>query len=128
MKATRAVVGVAAAVGLLVGGAASASANIAWCVEDPPVQVQTPTGGNLTVNVGVAVPQGQAKYINSVAIDAVTEPDAASGGTLITVTVTVPSNVSVANVTASVKKYKVSTSATVPSGASTTLYLVVPTT
>lgn len=118
--------GVVTAGAMLVGGAVSASANIAWCVGDPPVQVQTPTGTNLTVNVGVAVPQGQAKYIKAVVIGAVTAPDA-SGGTLITVHVTVPSTVSVANVTATVKKYKVSTSATVPGGGSTTLYLVVPT-
>lgn len=126
MKARRVVAGVAAAGAMLVGGAASGSANIAWCIEDPPVQVQTATGSNLTVNVAVAVPQGQARYIGSVAIAAVTEPDV-SGGTLIAVSVTVPSTVSVANVTATVKKYKVSTTATVPGGSSATLYLVVPT-
>ena len=127
MKARSVVVGVVAAVGLLVGGAGSASANIAWCLSDPPVQVSTPTGTNLTVNVGVAVPQGQAKYINSVVVDAVTQADV-SGGTLITVNVSVPSSISVANVSAGVKKYKISTSTTVPGGSSTTLYLVVPTT
>lgn len=125
MKARRVVAVVGTVGAMLVAGAVSVSANIVWCVGDPPVQVQTPSGTNLTVNVGVAVPQGQAKYINDVVIDAVTEADA-SGGTLITVHVTVPSTVSVANVSASVKKYKVSTSATVPSGGTTTLVLDVP--
>jgi hypothetical protein len=110
---------------MVVGSAASAAANIAWCMEDPPVQVQTATGANLTVNVGVAVPQGQAKYINDVVIVATTQPDT-NGGTLVTVNVTVPSTVSVANVTAGVKKYKVSSSTTVASGGSATLLLDVP--
>src|SRR5690242_17530659 len=107
MKARSVVVGVVAAGGMVFAGAIGASANIAWCLEDPPVQVQTASGSNLTVNTAVSVPQYQAKYIKDVAIDAVTQPDG-SGGTLITVHVTVPSSVSVANVTATVKKYKVS--------------------
>jgi hypothetical protein len=125
MKARSVVAGVVAAGAMVVGGAASAAANIAWCMEDPPVQVQTATGANLTVNVGVAVPQGQAKYINDVVIVATTQPDT-NGGTLVTVNVTVPSTVSVANVTAGVKKYKVSSSTTVASGGSATLLLDVP--
>ena len=125
MKARRVVAVIGTAGAMFVAGAASASANFSWCVSDPPVQVQTPTGANLTVNVGVAVPQGQAKYIKDVVVDAVTEADA-SGGTLITVYVTVPSSVSVANVTATVKKYKVSASTTVAAGGSATLVLDVP--
>jgi hypothetical protein len=127
MKSRSLVVGVVAAVGLLVADAASASANIEWCLADPPMQLETAGGTNLTVNVSVAVPQGQVQYINDVKVDAVTQAYP-GGGTLITIDVTVPSTVSVANVTVTVKKYKVSTSASVPSGSTTTLYLVVPTT
>jgi hypothetical protein len=127
MKSRSVLVGAVAAVGLLVSGAASASANIEWCLADPPVQLSTAAGTNLTVNVSVAVPQGEVKYINDVKVDAVTQAYP-SGGTLIAIDVTVPSTVSVANVTATVKKYKVSTSASVPSGSTTTIYLVVPTT
>ena len=126
MKARSMVVGVLAAGVMLVAGAGSASANIAWCFEDPPVQVQTPAGTSLTVNVSVSVAQGEARFMKSVAVDAVTAP-AAGGGTLITVNVSVPTTVTAANVTASVKKFKLSTpAATVPGGGAATLYLVVP--
>ena len=127
MKLRSVVVGSVAAVGLLVGGGASASANIMWCVSDPPVQLETAGGTNLTVGVSVAVPKGQNGYVNDVKVDAVTTPDG-SGGTLIAIHVSVPSSISAANVTATVKKYKLSTSASVAGGSSTTLYLVVPTT
>jgi len=120
------VVGAVIAGVISVGGASSASANILWCIDDPPVQVQTAAGTNLTVGVSVAVPQGQAKYINSVGVQATSAPDGA-GGTMIAVNVNVPSTISVAQVTAGMKKYKVSTSATVPGGTAATLYLDVPT-
>ena len=125
MKARSVVAGVLAAGAMVVGGAVVASANVIWCLEDPPVQVQTPTGTNLTVNVTVAVPQYQAKYINDVVVTTLTAPDG-SGGTMITVQVTVPATISTANVGVTVKKYKVIDSATVPGGGTTTLHLDVP--
>jgi len=125
MKARSVVAGVMAAGAMVVGGAVAASANLIWCMEDPPVQVQTATGTNLTVNVTVAVPQYQAKYINNVLVTTLTAPDGA-GGTLITVVVTVPATISTANVTVTVKKYRVTDSATVPGGVTTTLHLDVP--
>lgn len=125
MKARSVVVGVVASGVMLVGNAAGAPANISWCLEDPPVQVQTASGTNLTVNTAIAVPQGQAKYMAGIVVDAVTAPDGA-GGTLITVNVSVPSTISVANVTATVKKFKVSASTTVAAGASAVLQLDVP--
>jgi hypothetical protein len=125
MKARSVVAGVLAAGAMMVGGAAVASANLVWCLEDPPVVVQTATGSNLTVNVTVAVPQYQAKYINSVLVTTLTAPDGA-GGTLITVDVTVPATISTANVTATVEKYKVTDSATVSGGGTTTIHLDVP--
>lgn len=125
MKARSVVCGVAAAAAMVVGGAVAASANIAWCLEDPPVQVQTPTGTNLTVNVSVAVPQYQAKYINDVTVQTTTAPDGA-GGTLITVDVAVPTTISTAKVSVTVKKYKVVDSTTIPGGGTTTLHLDVP--
>jgi len=125
MKTRSVVAGVVAAAAMVVGGAVVASANVIWCLEDPPVQVQTPTGTNLTVNVTVAVPQYQAKYINDVLVTTLTAPDGA-GGTLITVNVTVPATISTANVGITVKKYKITDSATVPGGGTTTLHLDVP--
>ena len=110
---------------MLVAGAVTASANIAWCVDDPPVQVQTPTGTNLVVNTSVSVVSKEARYLNGVDVVAVTAPDGA-GGTLITVTVTVPATIGTAHVTASVNKFKVRASATVAGGDSTTLVLDVP--
>jgi len=125
MKARSVVAGILAAGAMVVGGAVVASANVIWCLEDPAVQVQTATGTNLTVNVTVSVPQYQAKYINDVVVTTLTAPDGI-GGTMITVQVTVPATISTANVGVTVKKYKVTDSATVPGGATTTLYLDVP--
>ena len=128
MKARSVVAGVLVAGAMVVGGAGSASANLVWCVSDPPVQVQTPDGANLTVNVSVTVPQHQAKYIGDVATRWVATPDA-SGGTLIRLDVSVPRTISVAKIVASVSRYKVGTAtATVAGGEAVTLYLVVPTT
>jgi hypothetical protein len=125
MKARRVVSGVVTAGAMLVAGAVSASANIAWCIDDPPVQVETPAGANLTVNTGVSVVNKQARYLNDVVVVAVTEPDG-SGGTRITVTVTVPATIGTATVTAAVNKFKVSASTTVAGGDSATLVLDVP--
>jgi hypothetical protein len=127
MKPRNVVAGVVAAGAMVVGGAGSAAANIVWCMSDPPVQLATAAGTNLTVSVSVAVPQGESKYVNDVKVNAVTNPDG-NGGTMIAIYVSVPSTVSVANVTATVKKYKVSTSGSAVGGSSTTLYLDVPTT
>ena len=126
MKARSVVVGVVASGAMLFAGASGASANISWCLEDPPVQVQTASGSNLTVNTAVSVPQFQAKYIGDVVIDAVTQSDGA-GGTLITLYVSVPTTISVAKITATVKKYKVITeSTTIAGGGSAVLQLDVP--
>ena len=125
MKSRSVVAGVLAAGAMVVGGAASASANLAWCMSDPPVQVQTATGTNLTVNVTVAVPQHYAKYINDVTVHTATAPDGA-GGTLITLDVTVPATIPTANIGVTVKKYKINDSTSVPGGATTTLHLDVP--
>jgi hypothetical protein len=126
MKARRVVAGVGVAGAMLVGSALSASANIAWCIEDPPVQVQTPTGTYLVVNTSVSVPTHDAKYLAEVVVDAVTSADGA-GGTLITVYVSVPATINVARVTASVQKFQVySASTTVTGGSSATIVLDVP--
>ena len=125
MKARSVVAGVMAAGAMVVGGAVAASANIVWCLDDPPVQVQTPAGTNLTVNVTVAVPQHEAKYISGVTVNTVTAPDG-SGGTLITLNVAVPATISTARISVSVNKFKATNAATVPGGTATTLQLDVP--
>ena len=125
MNARRVVVGVAVAGAMLAAGTVSVGANVMWCVDDPPVQVQTPTGTNLVVNTSVSVPTSQARYLNAVTTAATSAPDGA-GGSLLTVTVTVPATIPIAHVTSTVKKYKVSASAVVAGGTSATLVLDVP--
>lgn len=121
MKQARSVVvGLAAAVGMLVAGPIGASANLVWCLSDPPTQVVTPGGQNVTVNTMVYLPVGSASSKNDVAESAVASPDG-RGGTLITVYVHVPAP---ARVVATVHDFHVSTSA--EGGPNLTLYLDIP--
>ena len=91
MKARSVVIGLMAA-GVLIGvGASSASANLDWCMDDPPIQVITPGGHTLTVNNTVYLPASAWQMRNQVYDEATTAPDG-HGGTLITVRVHVPSS------------------------------------
>ncbi|TMC50892.1 MAG: hypothetical protein E6J20_16665 [Chloroflexi bacterium] len=104
MKARSVVVAVLLGGALLVAGGGTASANMAWCVSDPPIQVVTPGGHNLTVNNLVYLPPYALHLKNRITDDASAAPDA-KGGTLITVNVHVPAN---AHVVSSEYRYQVS--------------------
>jgi len=125
MKARSVVMGVVAAVAMVVGGAGSASANIAWCTTDPPARAVTQDGANLSVNTYVMVLRPEVRYLNDVSSDATTSPDG-NGGALITVHVHLPAGISAARVTSSVNRFQVSASAVASGGSDVTLYLDVP--
>lgn len=117
--------GVLAAGGMVVGLAGSASANVVWCFDDPPTQVATATGSNLTVNTSVSVVRAEVKYLSAVHDTATTAPDG-RGGTLITVQVSLPAGISTARITSSVNRYQVTATAIGQGGTTVTLYLDVP--
>lgn len=119
-QARNVVVGLAAAVGTLLAGSVGASANISWCISDPPVGVVSPAGQNLTVSTQVFLPAGSQHLKGQVQDQAVTSPDV-NGGTLITVYVTVPVQ---SHVVSSVNRYGVSAQA--DGSGVVTLYLHVP--
>jgi hypothetical protein len=103
-------------------GSVSASANLQWCVSDPPLQVVTPGGHNLTINNQVYLPPSALHLKNLIYDQASAEPDG-QGGTLVTVHVYVPSQ---AHVVSSENRFRLTTSG---DGSSViTLYLDVPTT
>ena len=110
-------VGVGAlAAGLLVlGGPVAASANVIWCIFDPPIQVVTPGGQHLTVNNMVTMSAVDRDISRLVTDDATTAPDG-SGGTLITVHVYIPQGAQGANVVSTNHRYKVTATAATPSG------------
>ena len=121
MKQVRNVVfGLVAAVGMLVAGSIGASANISWCISDPPVGVVSPGGQNLTVNTQVYLPPGSQHLKSQIQDRAVTSPDV-SGGTLITVYVTVPVQ---SHIVSSVNRFGISAQA--DGSGVVTLYLHVP--
>lgn len=103
MKARSLVVGGLVAGAMLVSTSVGASANVVFCMSDPPVQVVTPGGHTLTVNNQVYLPPGSMKLMNNVTDDASAQPDG-HGGTLITVVVYVPA---AARVVASVNRFAV---------------------
>ena len=94
--------------GLLAGAMVMASsigaaANFAFCESDPPIQVTTPGGHNLTVNSQVFLEAGSQQLKNNVTEYANAQPDG-HGGTLITVQVYVTGT---ARVVSSVYRYGV---------------------
>ena len=125
MKARTLFAGILASGALVVGGAGSASANIAWCTSDPPVHVDTESGANVTVNTSVTVAKSESGYLNDIKSDAVAVANGA-GGTDITVHVNLPAGMSTATVVSQVKRYHVSASGGGHGGTVVTLYLRVP--
>jgi len=125
MKAKRFVVATLLAGGVSLATGVPAAANLVWCMADPPVQVDTASGTNLTVNTTVYLDKASVNLKNDVQETATSAPDG-SGGTLITVQVQVPQGVQAARVVASINKYKVSASGTGTGGQLVTLYLDAP--
>jgi len=108
-------VGALAAGLLMVAGQAVASANVVWCTFDPPVQVVTPGGSHLTVNNMITMSMADKDLAKLVTGDATAAPDG-SGGTLITVHVSIPQGAHGANVLSTNHRYKVTASASTPGG------------
>ena len=120
MKARSVVAGVLVAVAMLLAAQVSASANVAWCVSDPPIQVVTPGGHTLTVNNQVYLPPYAIHLKNDVQDTAVATRDS-TGGTLVTVYVFVPAHASVVS-----SEYRWRVSDTRDGIAVVTLHLDVP--
>ena len=115
------------AAGLLVlGGQEAASANIAWCMSDPPIQVVTPGGHYLAVNNMVYLSPVDRHIASLITAGATTAPDG-KGGTLITVHVSIPAGAHGANVVSANYRYQVTdTDGTSNGGTTLTLKLDVP--
>ena len=120
MKAKSVVAGAMTAGAMLLAGGGGASANMAWCVTDPPIQVVTPGGHNLLVNNQVYLPPNAMHLKHQITDDAKAEPDG-KGGTLITVYVHVPAH---SRVVSSDNRYRVTTQR--DGSELITLYLDVP--
>ena len=125
MKARTAVIGVMAAAAMVIAGAGSASANIAWCTADPPARVVTADGARLSVNTYVTVARPEAHFLKDVQSIASTASDG-KGGTLITVQVSLPAGISNAQITSRVRHYDIAASAAAAGGSVVILYLDVP--
>ncbi len=121
------VVGAMAAGLLVVAGQGAASANVMWCLSDPPIRVVTPGGHNLSVNNMVylsPVDRHLASRITGTASAAVD----GKGGSLITVHVFIPPGAHGASVVSNNFRYRVTDSNGAPGGGTVvTLQLDVPT-
>jgi hypothetical protein len=112
---------------MLVMAGQVATANVMWCMSDPPIPVTTPGGHNLTVNNMIYIPIADRHNARLITDDATTAPDG-RGGTLITVHVHIPSVVHGASVVSSNFRYEVHDSNNTPGGGIVlTLTLDVPT-
>jgi len=121
------VVGALTAGLLVLGGQGAASANVMWCLSDPPIQVVTPGGTYLSVNNMIYLSPVDRHIASQISDSASTAPDG-KGGTLITVHVYIPSNADGANVVSSNFRYQVQDSGgTRHGGVTLTLTLDVPT-
>jgi hypothetical protein len=106
----------ALAAGLLVlGGQVAASANVVWCTFDPPVHVVTAGGSHLTVNNMITMSMADKDIAKLVTGDATAAPDG-SGGTLITVHMSIPQGAHGASVVSINHRYNVTASASTPGG------------
>ena len=120
MKVNRVVAGFLAGGAMLFVTATPASANVSWCIWDPPLQVVSPGGHNLVVNTQVSMSAGSQSLRDEVVEYAAAQSDA-RGGTLVTVSVWVPAQ---SRVVASV--FRAGVSAQQSGTGQLTLYLDVP--
>jgi hypothetical protein len=125
MRLNRIVPAAMMAAAFLIAGEATASANAEWCVDDPPIQVVTPGGVNLTVNNMVYIPPSAVHLVSHFPATATVAPDG-HGGTLITVRVQIASGVSLAHVVSSENRFQISSPANGTGGTVVTTYLDVP--
>jgi hypothetical protein len=114
---------------LILGGPATAAANVEWCSSDPPIQVVTPGGSHLTVNNTIYFQAVDRQNLKSITHDASTTPDGV-GGTLITVHLYFPDNFNDARVVAANYRFSAQDTASLNGGATgnnvVTLQLDVP--
>jgi hypothetical protein len=125
MKTRTLFVAGAMAVGLIAAAPGPASANILWCVGDPPVQVVTPGGNYVEINNYLYVAPAYAHLAWQITADGSAVSDGA-GGSLVTVHVHVPSGPSLLYVVSAEEHYQVSTTGSGPGGTEITLTLDVP--
>ena len=119
-------VGAVGAAALFVAAQGGASANVVWCFSDPPIQVTTPAGHNLTVNNTVYMARPYVRFNRFIKDSAVAVSDG-HGGTLIIVNVYVPETISRAVIISSENRYQLSTTASAEGGEGVTTFLDVPT-
>ena len=110
---------------LLIAAAGTASANVEWCVSDPPIQVVTPSGYILLVNNMIYIDQSEARLGIAITDSATVTPNG-PGQTLVTVHVNLPRGITEASVVSSVYRYQSRSQADGTGGAVVTLYLDVP--
>ena len=121
------VVGALVAGLLVLGGQGAVSANVMWCVSDPPIALVTPGGHNVTVNNMIYLSPIDRHRASSITDAASTAPDG-RGGTLITVHVYIPAAVHGAFIRSSNYRYQVTDTDSTPTGGTVvTLSLDVPT-
>jgi hypothetical protein len=120
-------VGALAAGMLVLGGQGAATANVLWCMSDPPIAVTTPAGHNVTVNNMIYLSVADRHSASLITDDASVAPDG-SGGTLITVHIYLPGAIHGAAVVSSNFRYQVHDTKSTPGGGTVlTLILDVPT-
>ena len=115
----------ALAVGLVASAPGTASANVLWCVGDPPVQVVTPGGHNVEINNYLYVAPAFGHLAAQTTADGSAVADGI-GKTLVTIHVHVPSGLSRLYVVSAQQHYQVSTTGSGPGGTDITLTLVIP--
>ena len=108
MKVKSVVLGGLLAGVLFIAGSGEGSANMTWCMSDPPIQVVTPGGHYLVINNVVYLPPSALHLKNKVWDEAVATPNG-RGGTHITVYVHVPDTAGRAHVISSSYRYRVAT-------------------
>jgi hypothetical protein len=113
------------AAALSFAGVAPASAMVLWCESDPPIQLATPAGNNITVNNQIYVPRYDMHLSTHFPASATAVSDG-HGGSLITVHVQVMSGVSFAHVVSSANRFQVSAPGDGTGGTVVTTYLDVP--
>jgi hypothetical protein len=127
MRKKAVVVGAMAAGLLIAGGQGAASANVMWCLSDPPIQVVTPGGHNLSVNNMVYLSPVDRHLASRITGNASAISDG-KGGTLITVHVLIPQGAHGAAVVSNNFRYRVTDTNGAPGGGTVvTLVLDVPT-
>lgn len=102
-----------------------ASANVAWCVYDPPVKVLTPASSNLMVNTFVYYPKSSKHIGPRVTVEGSTDANW-MGGTTITVRVYVPQGYGTIHVVVTSERYKVTQEQDGTEGSVMTFTLDVP--